>query len=206
MRSRRVLVLNKCGGKAVRAAVPHGRPRASRSGAADKHTSRRNCAGKSGIHSCLFHASNERSQRRMPSACPPCRDRLSGGSVKLSAPNAAGAAPVLSSVGQVLLITAPTKAAPTEAAVPLTRLCRPLCPSRAAFSFFCCHCRCCQRRCPKHSKHPFQLRRSAVAQTWGTLFIQQEPMFPDSPIDLSTRTWGTLSLKFSRERALFALI
>ena len=51
-------------------------------------------------------------------------------------------APVLSSVGQVLPITAPTKAAPTEAAVSLTRLCRPLCPSRAAFSFFYRHCRC----------------------------------------------------------------
>ena len=70
-------VLDKCGGKAVRAAVPHGRPRASRSGAADKHTSRRNCAGKNGLHCYLFHASNAGSQRRMPSACLPCRDRLS---------------------------------------------------------------------------------------------------------------------------------
>ena len=69
-------------------------------------------------------------------------------------------APVLSSVGQAqdlnfrrafrltcpvgiaFHLTAPTKTAPTEAAVSLTRLCRPLCPSRAAFSFFYRHCRC----------------------------------------------------------------
>ena len=168
------------------------------------------CAGKSGIHRCLFHASNERSQRHMPSACPPCRDRLSGGSVKLSAPNAAGAALVLSSVGQVLLITKPHKGGAdgsgrladplVPAALPVARRFLLLLPPLPLLSAVV----------ENLSTDEFLLKL-ACKQIYS-LFEGPSSETPVSAeticryTDLGNTVFFYRTLKFSRERALFALI